>query len=313
MRYIYLIALAFALLSCETTIHPELEQAGKIIVVDAWVNQKMERQTISVTRSQPYFDSSTPEKISDAEVVVHDLTTGEVYLFEEGDDAYYWQPTSSPFGAIGHQYRLTVTVDGETFEAFSRLGRVPPIDSIEFSFNKKDILVSEDYFTAEFKALEPAGVGDTYWIKAWKNGHHLNKPGELNMTYDASFTSGQSVDGQQFIIPIRKDFINPLDQNPEKENEILPPYEVGDSVYVEIHSIDPMAYEFLFGVYFHITRPGGFAELFSMPLANATTNILNLNKDSETIAAGFFNVSATSGRGQRLTPGLAEAAKQKAD
>ena len=94
---------------------------------------------------------------------------------------------------------------------------------------------------------------------------------------------------------------------------MLPPYVPGDSVYVEIHSIDPMAYEFLFGVYFQITRPGGFAELFSMPLANATTNILNVNKDSKTIAAGFFNVSAISGKGQRLTPELAEAAKQKAD
>lgn len=313
MRYLYFIAVAFVLLSCETTIHPQLEQAEKIIVVDAWVNQKMERQKISVTRSQSYFDNSAPVKISNAEVVVHDLTSGEVYLFEEGDDAYYWQPTSSPFGVVGHQYRLIVAVDGETFEAFSRLGRVPPIDSIEFSFNKKNLLVSEDYFTAEFKALEPAGVGDTYWIKAWKNGHHLNKPGELNMTYDASFTPGQSVDGQQFIIPIRKDFINPLDENPEKKNEMLPPYEVGDSVYVEIHSLDPMAYEFLFGVYFHITRPGGFAELFSMPLANATTNILNQNKNSKTMAAGFFNVSAISGRGQRLTPALAEAAKQKAD
>jgi hypothetical protein len=173
--------------------------------------------------------------------------------------------------------------------------------------------VNEDYFSAEFKALEPAGVGDTYWIKAWKNGHQLNKPGELNMTYDASFTPGQSVDGQQFIIPIRKDFINPLDKNPEKKNEMLPPYVVGDSVYVEIHSIDPMAYDFLFGVYFQITRPGGFAELFSMPLANATTNILNVNTNSTTVAAGFFNVSAISGRGQRLTPELALAARQKAE
>lgn len=312
MRYIYLAVIAFVFVNCETTIQPELEQAEKIIVVDAWLNQKMERQTILVTRSQSYFDNSVPKKISNAEVIVHDLTSGELYNFEEGEDGYYWQPTSTPFGAIGHQYRLSVSVDGETFEAFSRLGRVPSVDSIEFAFNKKDILVNQDYFTAEFKALEPAGVGDTYWIKAWKNGHYLNKPGELNMTYDASFTPGQSVDGQQFIIPIRKDFINPLDENPDKKNEILPPYVPGDSVYVEIHSVDPMAYDFLFGVYFHINRPGGFAELFSMPLANATTNILNVNKSSKTIAAGFFNVSAISGRGQRLTPALAEAARKKA-
>lgn len=313
MRYLLSILIAFTLLGCETTIHPELEQAEKIIVVDAWVNQKMERQKIAVTRSQSYFDNGSPQKISNAEVIVYDLTSGTVYHFEEGDDAYYWEPQSSPFGTIGNDYRLTVDVDGERFEAFSHLGRVPSIDSIEFSFNKKDLLVSEDYFSAEFKALEPAGVGDTYWIKAWKNGHHLNKPGELNMTFDASFTPGQSVDGQQFIIPIRRDFINPLDENPDKKNEILPPYVVGDSVYVEIHSIDPMAYEFLFGVYYNINRPGGFAELFSTPLANSTTNILNMDKNSTTMAAGFFNASAISGRGQRLTPELAATARQNAD
>ncbi|MEJ7646074.1 MAG: DUF4249 family protein [Chryseolinea sp.] len=312
MRYLFFIILGFACVSCETTIHPELEQPEKIIVVDAWVNQKMERQRIAVTRSQSYFDNNIPQKISNAEVNVYDVTSGEVYHFEEGDHAYYWEPQSTPFGTVGHIYHLTVDVDGEKFEAVSRLGRVPSIDSIEFAFNKKDLIVNQDYFTAEFNAVEPAGVGDTYWIKAWKNGHQLNKPGELNMTFDASFTPGQSVDGQQFIIPIRRDFISPLDENPEKKNEMLPPYVVGDSVYVEIHSIDPMAYEFLFGVYFQITRPGGFAELFSMPLANATTNILNVDKNSSTRAGGFFNVSAISGRGQKLTPELAAMARENA-
>jgi hypothetical protein len=129
------------------------------------------------------------------------------------------------------------------------------------------------------------------------------------MTYDASFTSGQSVDGQQFIIPIRKDFVNPIDQNPDNKNELLPPYLIGDSLYVEIHSIDPAAYEFLFGVYFQISRPGGFAELFSMPLANSTTNIMNINENSMSNVAGFFNVSAVSGRGQKLTQEIADQAK----
>jgi Domain of unknown function (DUF4249) len=313
MKYILNLLIALSLLSCETIIDPKLEQAENIIVVDAWVNQKMERQRISVTRSQSYFDKSVSKKIPNAEVIVQDLTNGQAYLFAEGEDAYYWEPQLFPFGTVGHEYRLTVSVDGEMFEAFSRLGRVPPIDTIEFSFNPEDLLVKQDYYTAEFKALEPAGVGDTYWIKAWKNGHYLNKPGEMNMTFDASFTPGQSVDGQQFIIPIRKDFINPLDANPSKKGETLPPYVVGDSVYVEIHSVDPAAYDFLFAVYFHITRPGGFAELFSMPMANAPTNILNIDKQSVKRAAGFFNVSAVSARGQRLTQEIAEVARKNAN
>jgi hypothetical protein len=132
----------------------------------------------------------------------------------------------------------------------------------------------------------------------------------LNMAYDATFTPGQSIDGQQFIIPIRKDFLNPFDKNPDKENEFLPPYLVNDSVYVEIHSIDPAAYEFLFAVYFHITRPGGFAEIFSMPLANSPTNLQSTNKNSTTNIAGFFNTAAVSARGQKLTEEIAAIARE---
>jgi hypothetical protein len=309
----YVIILSLAITGCETTIHPELNSPERVVVVDAWVNQKMKKQEIWITRSQPYFENINPIKIDGASVTIEDLNNGTIYNFQEGETSYYWEPVHEPLGVVGHTYRLTVIVEGETYQAYSRLGRVPVIDSIEFQFNRKNLIINQDHYTAQFKALEPAGVGDTYWIKAWKNGVYLGKPGELNMTYDASFTPGQSVDGQQFIIPIRKDFVNPLDENPEKKNEFLPPYLVGDSLYVEIHSIDPAAYEFLFGVYFQITRPGGFAELFSMPLANATTNLHNLNKNSRKNIAGFFNVAAISHRGQRLTQEIADKAKKSSD
>jgi hypothetical protein len=299
---ILLVSMAFA---CETTIYPGLDKAEKILVVDAWINQKMERQEIRISRSQPYFDHSSPAKIPNAVVNVEDLSTGDIYNFREGPDSYYWDPGETPFGIAGHNYRLEVNVENETFEAFSKLGRVPPIDSVYFTYNSSDIMIKENYFTAEFMAADLVGIGDTYWIKAWKNGIYLGKPSELNMAYDAGFSPGQSVDGQAFMIPIRKDFINPMDKNPDKKNEFLPPYLAGDSVYVEIHSIDPSAFEFLWGLYFQINRPGGFAELFSMPLANSGTHIRSTNGNSVTNVAGFFNVAAVSSKGRRLTQEMA--------
>lgn len=296
--------------SCETTIDPDLNTAERIIVVDAWINQKMQRQEIRVTRSQPYFENTFPTKISGATVTVEDLSDGTKYNFTEGETSYFWDPIEIPLGIVGHNYSLTVTIGEETFEAYSTLGRVPPIDAIKFKYNKKDLIVNKDYYTVEFEAIEPEGVGDTYWIKAWKNGVFLGKPGELNMAYDASFTAGQSVDGQEFIIPIRKDFINPLDQSPEKDIGIVPPYVVGDSVYVEIHSVNHLAFDFLFGLYFQINRPGGFAEIFSMPLANTITNLKSTNENSTTGIAGFFNVAAVSSKGTRLTQQIADEARQ---
>jgi hypothetical protein len=310
LLYISLIAVVFG---CETTINPNLDSAEKIMVVDAWINQKLMRQEIRITRSQPYFDNSVPIKIDDAIVMVEDLDNGITYDFQEGPSSYFWDPVGVPFGVVGHNYRLTVTSEGETFEAYSKLGRVPPIDSIKFNYNAEDVLIKQAYYTAEFLATDPVGVGDAYWIKTWKNGVYLGKPSELNMAFDAGFSAGQSVDGQVFIIPIRKDFVNPLDENPGIKNEFLPPYLVGDSLHIEIHSLDPQAFDFLYGVYFHINRPGGFAELFSFPLANATTNLKSTDENSITNVAGFFNVSAVSTGGQKLTQKIADEAKQKGE
>lgn len=308
-NYIYIL-LIFVVAACETTIHPELDEAERILVIDAWVTQKMERQEIKITRSQPYFENSFPAKISNAIVSVEDLTTGDIYDFQEGETSYYWDPVDAPFGIVGHSYRLSVTVNGETFEAESRLGRVPPIDTIRFHINPEDLLVKQEYFTAEFMAVDPVGEGDTYWIKAWKNGEFLSKPDELNMAYDASFSSGQGLDGVPFIQPLREAFLNPYDENPDKKGEFYPPYEVGDSVYVEIHSIDQFSYDFLWEIYFYMSRPGGFAELFATPLANPATNLKSTNENSKTKVAGVFNVAAVSSKGMKLTQEIADYVKE---
>lgn len=312
-KILYISFIAAVLFSCETEITPTLKTAEEILVIDAWINHKMDRQEIRINRSQPYFDNSIPAKVSGAIVTVEDVDNGSLYNFTEGSTSYYWDPVNSPFGIVGHRYKLTVTADGETFEAFSNLGRVPEIDSILFHYNPDDLLIKQEFYTGEFLATDPVGVGDAYWIKTWKNGTYLGKPGELNMAFDAGFTSGQSVDGEVFILPIRKDFVNPLDKIEKDKNEFLPPYLLGDSLYVEIHSLDPLAFDFLFGVYFQITRPGGFAELFSQPLSNVSTNLKSTNENSITNVAGFFNVAAVSSRGLRLTQEIADEAKRSGD
>ncbi|HAS46781.1 MAG TPA: hypothetical protein DCS93_40225 [Microscillaceae bacterium] len=307
LLYILLVVVGFA---CESTINPTLENAEKILVIDAWVNQKMERQEIRITRSQSYFDNTQPTKVAGAIVTVEDLNNGAIYTFQEGTDAYFWEPNGTPFGETGHQYRLTVTTNGETFEAQSTLGRHVAIDTIMFHHEEKNLLVREAHYEAEFFATDPTGLGDAYWIKTWKNDQYLGKPGEINIAVDGGFTASQAVDGQVFIQPIRRDLINPLDKVPDKQNEFLPPYLPGDKVYVEIHTIDQQAFDFLWAVYYHTNHPGGLTELFTIPLANAPTNIKN-TQGGTTKVAGFFNVAAVSTKAQQLTQEIANQAQQK--
>ncbi len=307
MKNIHKITILFftvtVLWSCEDIIQVELPQSEPVVVIDAWLNNKPEQQTIKVMRSIPYFQNTLLPGLNQASVLVQDLTDNVDYEFTKADEdgAYVWEPTAEQpvFGKIGNQYRLNVELGGTIYEAFASLNRVPEIDSIVFRFEEGNSFFPDSYF-GSFYARDFDGPGDTYWIKTWKNGVYLNKPDEILISYDAGGTPGATVDGIIFIQPVR-DGINPFEQ--DEDNNFLSPYAPGDSVYVEIHSINYDSYLFLNEVIIQTDRPGGFAELFAQPLANVPTNVsISSETPGGTKAIGFFTVSAVSSLGGWLDP-----------
>ncbi|MBX2970789.1 MAG: DUF4249 domain-containing protein [Cyclobacteriaceae bacterium] len=289
---------SIVLFSCETVIDPTLQTADPILVIDAWVNNKSEPQVIKLTKTQSYFDQTLPPGVAGAQVIVEG-SDGSAYVFtESATDAgqYIWTPgMDEAFGQTGVTYTLTVTAEGETYRSITRMGRVPAIDSITFRREEASQFIDE-LFLAEFWAFDPAEPGDTYWIKTFKNGQLLNKPSDLNLAYDAGFTRGGNFTGAYFIAPIRT-AINPFDQ--DENDRFLSPYVVGDSVYVEIHSLSEASFDFLTQVAIQTDRPGGFSELFATPLANVSSNVANVNPAGKK-AVGFFNVASVSGLGRKF-------------
>jgi len=286
--------------SCETEIDPELEKAETLVAVDGWINDKPGPQIIKVMLTQSYFDNTLPPGLSGATVKVENITSGKTYSFTEisehkGD--YVWTPStnSDRIGIPGDQFHLLIEANGETYEAVSKMGRVPVMDSITFTFEEENAFQPDSWY-AEFWAKDPDGAGDTYWIRTTKNDTLLNKPGEINIAYDAGFSKAANFDGLQFFPPIRY-AINPFEE--DENDKALSPYDPGDSVYVEINSITESAFNYLTLVISETDRPGGFGELFSSPLANVSTNINNVNPKGKK-AVGFFNVAAVSGGGKRL-------------
>lgn len=287
----FLFIIGFA---CEDQINPTLEEAPPIVVVDAWINNLDEPQTIRLTNSQSYFDNTTPPAISGATVSIED-SEGRIYNFlEQTDGSYQWAPAMETFGAVGLDFTLTIMIGGTTYTANSSMNRVPVIDSVTFRFEEENFILPDSYF-AEFWSRDPIGTGDTYWIKAYKNGQFLNNPDEINIAFDAGFSEGGNVDGLIFIPPIR-DGINPFEE--DEDDEFLSPYEDGDFVEVEIHSITNDAFIFLNETSLQIDRPGGFAELFATPLSNVPTNIVS--SDPSERVAGFFSVSAVESNSSTL-------------
>ena len=245
-KFFFVVLAVFVFTSCESVIDPDLQNAEPVLVVEAWLTNKPGDQVINLMKTQPYFDESTPPGVSGAVVTVQD-SEGEVMTFVEdaNQKGYYrWSPPvpGQTFGVVGRGYKLSVSVGGETFESFSYMGRVPVIDSISFKFEEKSSFYPANSYTGEFWAKDLPGMGDTYWIKTYKNNILLNKPQEISLAFDAGFSQGGNFDGITFIPPIRSS-INPNEEDPK--GAFLSPYKVGDSVYVEIHSIAVTTFNYL--------------------------------------------------------------------
>tara|TARA_B100001105_G_C22373686_1_gene436242 strand:+ start:794 stop:1732 length:939 start_codon:yes stop_codon:yes gene_type:complete len=295
-KIILFILIAFVIISCEDIIFPELITNDPIIVVDAWINDKNEKQTIFLSTTQDYLDSSSVELITGANIIVED-DNGNIFEFiEETDGNYVWHPNSQDtiIGIVGTNYNLKIEYENKIIEASSTMNRTSTIDSINFVEGEFPDVGS---YYAEFWSQENIGLGDAYWIKAWKNGELLASSKEIIACIDAGATSmGIEVDGGTFIPPIRRS----ITQFEKDDNDdFLSPFKFEDSLYVEIHSITLEAFYFLYMAKIQINRRGGFSELFSVSLANLPTNIFIANNTNIPIL-GFFCVSSVSGKGNIL-------------
>jgi len=294
-KYIALFILLLGFFSCEEVVDIDLKDAPAIVVVDAWITDQSEVQQIVLSQTQPYFNNNEPVGLGGASVQILN-SSSEVITFTASAKVgtYSWDPTTDPsfFATIGERYTLSITLaDGTQYSAQSQINRVPEVEEIKFTFQEEEAFQQEGY-EGEFLATDFEGSGDTYWIKAYKNGQFLNKPFELNTAYDAGFSAGGNVDGVVFIQPIQGG-VQELD-----EDLATVPYQLGDSLYVEILSITNEAFDFLEQVKIQTQRDGGFAEIFAEPFQNVTTNISSANSEDQ--VAGFFNVSSVSGKGMKL-------------
>ncbi len=169
---------------------------------------------------------------------------------------------------------------------------MPEIDSI-VQESRTDELIGPDGIYAELFARDLPGLGNSYWIKTFKNGEFLNKPQELNIAFDGAFDPGAQLDGAIFIGPIREAVNRIPDEDNEADDIQVAPWNNGDSILVEIHSISNEAFFFLDVARDQMTN--GDNTIFALPLANAQGNVFNVSGEEHPL--GVFNVAAVSSKG----------------
>ncbi|MCV9388441.1 DUF4249 domain-containing protein [Reichenbachiella ulvae] len=294
IKYSLIILSAF-LFSCDDLISVDVEEKDPLVVIDAFIDNTSNEQKITVARSQPYFDETRIIGIEDATVEVLYGSPANTVVFNHAGEGVYTIPAG--FGSVGDSFELRVTVDGETYHSFSSMNPVPPVDSVTFRYDEFDLFgENEIFYVGAFWAKDLEGEGNTYWIKSYKNGEFQNKLDMINLAYDAGFSAGSEVDGLNFIVPIREN-VNDYDG---EDDEFVSPFEDGDSLYVEIHAINPEVFDFLTLAVSNTNLPSGFGALFASPLSNTYGNISPVDPNSEEVVLGCFSVSAVSAGGKRL-------------
>jgi hypothetical protein len=283
--FIILVITAMTLLSgCEDVIQVNVINKSPKIVVDAFVNNHIDTQTIRLTRSIGYFDSTGKEPvINNAQVAIVDQSASfpKLFVFKYAYNGKYQfvpnQTTGDTF-TVGHDYALLVVVDKDTLVSFSRLNPTTVIDSlhlVDVVGNGPPINTTGKY--VELYANDRVGQGDFYWIKSFRNDTFSNSINQLNISADMGNTSNGQ-DGKLFIYPVRYNQVN----------DFLRSYKTGETVRLEIHSINAVVFAW-FNLVINENRNGG---LFATPPANIFSNVISFNPNKKVSVGGCFCMSA---------------------
>lgn len=286
IQLLALSALAMIFVSCEDVIDVDLANAEPQTVIDAWLTDEAGvRQTIVVSETQPYFDSIQAPGIVGAEVYIP-VQDMELKFEDMGNGKYTWTPAGNQkLSDYGNTLVLTIKVNDVTYTSTTTIKRVPAIDEIRQEVRENELGAVDGGIYCEFIARDLVGLGDSYWIKTYKNGNYLNKAREINLAFDAGFTAGSQTDGLVFIPPIRE-LTNPV---PDEDADDVSPWAAGDICRVEIHSISNEAFRFMEVVRDQVLN--GTNGIFAEPLANAKGNIKS--SDGKEVL-GVFNIAKVS-------------------
>lgn len=273
-----------SLMSCEDVVQVKLDEGAKLYVIDAFLTDQNQMQSIVITQSDNYFSNQQAPVVSGAQVRVTDLTNDAQYTFTYSANGRYQYDASTqpPINALNHLFELKVTINGVEYTSTATQKRTASIDSISAIFNdgNSGFGSGEPFYNCLLWAKDKVDrTADYYWIKTFRNDTLFGEPGDLNTSIDG--TNGEVFDPTA----------DSLDFTPPGIFLGFNSYQKNDVCKVEIHSITRECYNFLNQAVAQIQNGG----LFATTPENVRTNIVTPSGAS-TRAIGWFNVAKVSSK-----------------
>jgi hypothetical protein len=267
LRYIPLLILALALISCEESIELDVDQTPSKIVIEGLVTNRPGYQSVKISRSTDFYGSGQSPRVTDATVQVADDAGGE-YSFVHNprnhpDSMGIYLPALPFVGAIGRTYTLQVVVGGEAYVATDKMFAVTTIDSLTFQVNddqQEDPEEEGKVYEMLIYAKEPQDENNYYLFKYYRNDS-VTVFNQSDVYYTDDELLGENISG----IP------SPVY------------FGVGDKAGLEVYSLTRNGYVFYNDLSTLLTNDGG--GMFGPIPAPPRTNLSN-------DALGFFQVSA---------------------
>lgn len=252
------IVIIIVLTACEKVIQVKTNSSQPQLVIEGDVTNAAGPYIVRLSMSVNYNQSNTFPAVSNAQVVIAD-NAGNTDTLKEATPGMY--QTSRLKGLPGRQYTLMVTSDGKQYRSVSTMPALIDIQRLElikarFSINKADSLDVNCVFN------DPAGVPNYYRIVQIYNQKTIDRFEVFNDKY---------YDGNTVKYTVSRN-----------EDDRL---KKGDSLKVELRSIDQPAYEYYFTLS-SITEQNGPP---SASPANPTTNITGG-------ALGYFSAYSVSAK-----------------
>lgn len=272
--YLLGIALIFGLGSCRKVVDWELPNAEPALVVEAQISNVEEYWTVTLTKTQDYFNPNDPPVVSDALITISD-DMGQIDTLVYQNDGIYENQTLRQC-EVGRTYTLNIKHEGKEYFASEILRDQLPFDTVGAVYNPGIEGFAEAGFYLVEIAQESEALGDYYQWKVYVNDTLQNDFYILDSDEFADFSYfNRNFDISQATI----------DNLPRPFPFLL---EVNDTVTLEQMCISKNYFDFLFDIEVQRSKSGS---PFDSPAANPISNISNgafgyfsvVNKISETI------------------------------
>jgi len=264
----FLFLATLLIISCEDVIDVSTPSASKRLVIEASLDWEKgtagNNQTIKLSTSTPYFQTTINTTVIGANVQVTNINSSVEYVFIDQNDGNYTISNFNP--VIGDTYRLEVIYENELYVATETMTSAPAISSVEqsieggFDDEVLDVTIFWD---------DPEDEENFYFVKFFEQGDLF----PILEDESDEFSNGNEMD--EFFEKDRDD-----DDDQEEFNP-------GDIVDISLYGVSERYYNY---IQLLIEQYDSGGDPFSTTPAEIRGNCVNETK-ADNYAFGYFRVA----------------------